>query len=613
MHTLPSCDLPTELERGSLQLVALGDFAADNDGAEVLPLARSGASLRFPAATQAIAARVDGGGPAFVGYGERSADSGLDLVLWPEGATCPLPTANYPGKNGGQALGFSRTAKSVLAVGGNDPLDADALLGFLSFDTATGALVAQGQLDGAHNVPRAFATVTEFGSRLLIAGGEKPVMGVPDHDLEPYALGEVFDPASGAFSSETIALLGGRTHHAAVVLDDGRTLLVGGRTKVGATSIAEYQLEIVDPEGGRATLADAVTARLDPSAVKLSDGRVFVAGGTALDGSLVSPVGEWLTPSGQLDTTRLGSEVPARFERAFVATPGGGVLVVGGCEDRPAASDEDALACQRCSHGCEPLDGYDAWWIDRDGRPSRVQLEGIAAPRPVLMPGSDGGAWLVAAASAAPDERALFRFNPWAQTFERAALPRAVELPRRDMPAPLEIDQDTFVWLTPAARHDRLTGLRLGTRGRYAQDLALILLAEPLDPARPLHLTPDRAIGDSARYDGKLTLRDASVTIRVADTDYQDVTISLTLSPASEAPPLVVLGATALGDRDCPWPSGPTSEPPSVVRRGRQAMLRFSGGEPRSCEVEAGRLTLGLTAGDRPAVVSELRIRRSAD
>lgn len=612
MHSLPSCDLPDDLTQATLQLVALGDFEADNDGAEVLPLARKGASLRFPAATQAVTARVDGGGRAFVGYGERVGDAGLDLLLWPQGETCPLPSGGYPGKHGGQGFGFSKATGVVLATGGNDPLNPDALLGYLTFDTRTGALATEGRVDGAANAPRAFATVTEFGSQLLVAGGERPVQGVPDHDLEPFAQADVFDPARGAFTGDSVPLFSARTHHAAVVLDDGRTLLVGGRSKIGGTSIAEYQLEIVDPQRKRATLVDAVAARVDPTALKLTDGRVFVGGGTALDGSLVTPVGEWLSANGRLDSTRIAGQVPSRFERAFVATDGGGVLAVGGCEDRPPGSDEDAQSCERCGHGCPPLEGYDAWWIDREGQATRVQLDGISAPRPVVLPGSDGGPWLVAAERGSPDIPALFRFNPWSQSFQRAELTRGSSLPRRDMPAPLEISQDSFVWLEPSARGDQLAGLRLGTRSRFAQDLALVLLADPLDPGRPLHLTPDRPLGESASYDGKLSLRDPAVTIQVADTDYADVTIVLTLAPTSESPPVVRLGATALGGTDCPWPSGDASESPRIVRQAEQAVLHFRGGEPRRCRVEPGRLPLGLTAGAAESVLSELRIHRSA-
>lgn len=612
LHSLESCELPSDANSLNLELVALGDFEADNDAAEVLPLGRAGAPLRFPAATQAITARV-GGRPAFVGYGERGV-SGLDLLLWPEGETCRLATRGYPGKNGGQAFGFSPVSGHVLLSGGNDPLNPDALLGSLSFDTRTGALTAAGRLDeGPQSLPRAFATVTAFGSQLLVAGGEKPVRGVPEPDLESYAVAEVFDPVSGRFSGESIALLNARTHHAAVVLDDGRTLLVGGRSKVGSTSIAQYQLELVDPQRRRATLADAVIPRIDPSALRLSDGRILVGGGTALDGSLATPVAEWLTASGRLDATRLDAQVPARFERAFVATAGGGVLAVGGCEDRPPASEEDAQACARCRHGCEPLDGYDAWWIASDGEASPVRLDGISAPRPILLPGSDGRPWLIAAELTSPDQTRLFRFDPWAQAFEPASVAAPEGLPQRDRPAPLEIARDTFVWIEATERGDRLVGLRLGTRGRYAQDRALVLLADPLDPSRPLHLTPDRAPRDRARYDGRLHLRSSDVTIEVADTDYADVTITLKLAPGAEQPPVVKLGSTPLGGADCPWPTGGDAEPPQVVRRGKQAVLRFRGGAPRRCEVEAGRLKVGLTTGDAPTVVSELSILRRAD
>lgn len=612
VHSLASCDLPSELADSNLELAALGDFEADNDAAEALPLGRAGTSLRFPAATQAVVARVQSGGRAFVGYGERRGDAGVDVLLWPERATCALPSAGYPGKHGGQALGYAPQAGVVLVAGGNDPLNADALLGFLTFDARSGALAVHGRPEsGAQPAARAFASVTRFGSQLLVAGGEKPVLGVPDLDLEPCALGELFDTSRG-FTGETIALQSARTHHAAVNLDDGRTLLVGGRTKVGSTSIAQYQLEIVDPRGPRSAIGDAVTARIDPTALNLDDGRVFVAGGTALDGSLVTPVGEWLTAAGRLDSTRLGGEVAPRFERAFVALSGGGVLAVGGCEDRPPASDDDAERCARCLHGCEPLDGYDAWWIDRDGNPSPVRLDGIAAPRPLLLPGSDGSPWLIATEMNRPETTQLFRFNPWARGFEAAPLSRPHSLPSRDMPAPLSLGLDTFMWLEPGAHGDQLIGLRLGTRSRYAQDLALVLLADPLDPTRPLHLTPERAPGEGALYDGKLTLRDSDVIVRVADTDYADVTIDIELSDPSSAPPVVWLGSSPLGGAECPWPEGDTLEAPSIVRRDGQALLRFHGGEPRRCPVGVERLTLGLAAGAETSVVSQLRVRRSA-
>ncbi|HYP90866.1 MAG TPA: hypothetical protein VEQ59_22015, partial [Polyangiaceae bacterium] len=595
VHTLPSCDLPRELERGSVALLALGDFEPGNDAAEVLPLGRSGSVLRFPAATQAIVARAGDGQRAFTGYGERRADAGIDLLLWPERQTCAIPSSGYPGANGGQALGFAKDAGLVLVAGGNDALNADGLVGFLSFDAATGAVAAQGRADlGSLAEPRAFATITPFGSQLLVAGGEKPVQGVPERDIEPYASAELFDPARGRFSGESIELQSARTHHAALALEDGRTLLLGGRARVGRTSIAEYRVEIVDPASKRATLADAITPRIEPTALELSDGRILVGGGTALDGSLVTPVLEWLTADARLDQTRASTDVAPRFDRAFVATEGGGALAVGGCEDRPAGSSEDAKRCAQCNHGCVPLDGYDGWWVDGSGAATRVRLDGIVAPRPILLPGSDGSPWLIAASVEAPEAPRLFRFNPWSSSFESTDLPASLGLPRPGRPAPLTIAPDTFVWLDETADGDRLIGLRLGTRNRFAQDLALVLLADPLDPYHPQHLAPSRALSDSTTYDGRLTLRDPDVTIRVTDTDYADVTVELELADATEPPPLVVLGATALGGPDCPWPSGEEvgAEPPRVVRHGDHAVLRFAGGNPKTCSVESGRVTV---------------------
>jgi hypothetical protein len=619
VHTLRGCELPDELRRQNLELFAQGDFEATNDAAEILPLGRAGAALKFPPATQAVVARIADGVSAFTGYAERAGDAGLDLLLWPARRTCVIRSAGYPGRHGGQGLGFAASSGRVLVAGGNDPLDSDALVGWAALDTATGALDAA-SADSADSdalaEPRAFASITELGSQLLVSGGEKPVQGVPERDIEPYATAEIFDVERG-FTGEQIALHSARTHHAALTLADGRTLLVGGRTKVGRTSIAQYQLEIIDPASKRASVGDAITARIDPTALRLSDDRIFVGGGTALDGSLATPAGEWLTPAARRDATRSSLEVAPRFERAFVATAGGGVLAVGGCEDRPPASNDDAQACARCSRGCVPLEGFDAWWLDRDGVATPVTLDGISAPRPRLLPGSDGSPWLVAAETDIPDQLRLFRFNAWARRFEPAELPAGVRLPRPGMPAPLALAPDAFVWLDESDDAGELLGLRLGTRGRYAQDLALVLQSEPLDPDRPRHLVPTGPLGDSAGYDGKLTLRDDGVSIQVADTDYADVTVRLKLAPLTEAPPVVQLGTTALGGAACPWPTGDGRggdlDRPTIVRRGRKAWLRFHGASGEPCAVEPGRLTLALTGGDAPSVVSELEIVRDAD
>lgn len=618
VHSLPGCDLPPELLQSNLELLALGDFEPSNDSAEFLRLDQPGTALKFPVATQAVEVHVGQGSQTFAGYAERR-ENRLDVLLWPELSTCevwrPKGKAGYPGRNGGQAFAYSAQSGVVLAVGGNDPLATGATVGALSFDTARGALHALGTFDeGVLQKPRAFATATPFGEQFLVAGGEEPVFGVPDRDLEPLGTAELFDPRLGRFAGEPISLRSNRTRHAAVELRDGRTLLVGGRSQVGTTSIAQYRLEIVDPNNNRASVADAIAARLDPRAVRLSDGRIFIGGGVDLSGAPVEPVGQWLTVDARLETTRLSGNVAPRFERAFVPTLGGGVLAVGGCEDRPKASTEDAEACAACSYGCPPLGGeYDAWWIESDGSASEVSLAGIHAPRPILLPGSDGRPWLVAAAANDPEIPRLFRFDPWARRFELADVPDALRLPRPGMPQPLALDPDAFVWLDDDGERGKLFGLRLGTRNRFTQDLALVLLSDPIQ-TRPQHLVPDRPPSDAVSYDGRLTLRSPEVSVRVADTDFADLTLQLRLFEGP--PPVVMLGDTPLGGADCPWPDGNArgsqADLPTIVRKKSRAQLLFHG-EGQSCAVAEGRVTLALRAGDEVTVVQQLDVTRSAE
>jgi hypothetical protein len=610
VFTAPGSGLPADTSKATLELSALGDFEPGNESAEVLPAERAGASLRFPAATRAVQARLSVSGRRLAGYGERRGDAALSILLWPE-QECPvLAGSGYPGPGGGQALGFSETLGALFVAGGDRPTETDAILGTLVLHTGTGQVDRGGVDAGGLQQPRAFATASAFGEGFLVAGGQKPVQGVPEAELEVHSTAEVH----GTERDELLTLQNSRTHHAAVTLVDGRTLLVGGRTKVGSVSIAQYQLELVDPAERRSRIGDAIAPRIAPTALLLTDGRVFVGGGTLLDGSLSAPVGEWLTADGRRDDTKLSAEVPARFERAFVALAGGGVLAVGGCEDRPPSSEADAAACSACASGCKPLDGYDAWWIDADGSASPVQLPGIAAPRPRLLAGTDGSPWLVASDESDPGRLRLFRFNPWASRFEPAPVRSDLRLPAPGIPA-LSLAPDTFVWMDESSSGGELVGVRLGARSRFTRDVALVLSSEPLDPLRPAHLVPVRPLRDSGtHYDGALTLTDPGLAVLVADTDYADVT--LRLGVAGEGLPRVLLGSTALGGDACPWPDGEArggvAEQPTVVRRGDRAELSYRGGRSAACRVESGRLTVALAAGERVAVVRELQITREA-
>jgi hypothetical protein len=236
----------------------------------------------------------------------------------------------------------------------------------------------------------------------------------------------------------------------------------------------------------------------------------------------------------------------------------------------------------------------------------------VSAPRPILIAGSDGAPWLVAASLDSPEIPRLFRFDPWQARFTLADLPANVRLPRSASPPPAVVDLDTFVWLDEDQQHGELLGLRLGTRNRYAQDVALVLQTDPLAPGNPWHLAPSRPVGDSVSYaPGALELRSPDVTVHVTDTDFRDVTVTLRLG--SRALPVVLLGDTPLGTKACPWPDGGFESPdwPKIVRRGGQAQLLL-GTRSRSCPVAEGRLMLALRAGAEPAIITELDVERSA-
>jgi hypothetical protein len=581
-HALSACAPPGEAR---LRLTALGDFAGSETTSEDLPLARS-SDLVVPPETRAFEASVESGLGRFIGYAERGPDGVASVLLWPERQVCPIegPRA-YPVTGGGQALGYDPASQALLLAGGSARDQPSASVGALGFDTGTGAVTDEGEDAAALREPRAFATVTAFGDRLLVAGGENPLHGEGDA-AEPRKTAELYDPRRRSFDAESIALVEPRSQHAAVALANGSTLLVGGR---GAIGDALRVLELVNPDRRSASiagLAALLAPRIAPSAFALDDGRVFVGGGSAADGTPLSVL-EWLSADGR---AHLGAvfppEMPARYDRAFVAMPGGGVLAVGGCEARAPRDDAEAEACaEACRSGCPPRPGYDAWWITRDGEPRALEFD-LAAPRPLLL-GGEGGTPILA--TGAPGERRLYRFDPWHARFD--ALPVTVPAPpRAGLPA-ASVDVEALVWLAETAEGVLLEGLRVGTRNRFARDVLLVTQADPEFPDRPLHLAPDRGLDELAGYDGALWFTEgAAARVYVAATDYADVSLEIDFEGE---PPRVWLGQSELGGTLCPFPSG--ESPIWVIRSGSTARLR-AGAATTQCDVAAGRLNVAFAA-----------------
>jgi Ca2+-binding RTX toxin-like protein len=182
---------------------------------------------------------------------------------------------------------------------------------------------------GSMSVPREGVAAAPLpDGRVLVAGGRNY-----DDGRHYLSSAEVFDPATGTFSSAGIGSMSvPRYGAAAAPLPDGRVLVTGGYYLDSGDGSKHYlsSAEIFDPATGTfssAGVGSMITARLLPAAAPLPDGRVLVAGGAGSDGSAASA--EVFDP-----TTNLFSFVSwmivDRRGPAAAPLPDGRVLVAGG-------------------------------------------------------------------------------------------------------------------------------------------------------------------------------------------------------------------------------------------------------------------------------------------
>ncbi len=630
VHTLASCPIPTPAQ---LDMGALGDFPTSHDTVESLSLTAQNAKLTFPSDTLALqaSARSESSDQAFIGFSERGS-AGLDFLLWPEGSVCELLRAgSYPAGLGGEALGFG-SASGLLLIAGSEGFSSSAVVGALTFDARRGesALVDP---RAAMRQPRSFATVTGFGEQLLVAAGEYPIheSGSPAKVFNN--TGEVYDPATGSFEVDFVPLAMGVARHAAMVLESGETVLIGGRTE---TSAASSFIQVVSPLTRTSKLLGTLNVgRSAPTVLRLDDGRLFIAGGEDAAGHPVGAL-EWLAAdaSSLPDPFNGAISLPPRFDRAYAPLPGGAVLAVGGCEDRaPQAAEDCASECQR---GCPPRPGaarserYEAYWISPEGTVTALNLP-LGAGRPSLLPGSDGGPWLIADSGEPGDsERSarrpgLYRFNPWQADFARVGTELGLD-PALAPPRFVAMGLDSFAWLTEDAQGIVLNGVRLGTRSAFSTDIRLVTPRDPDDPSRPLHLVPDHAPSADLSYEGGAgalafatsKAGAAKTCVWISDALFADFSAEFTFS--SGVSPSLRLGTTqfvdpAVEDANgaCRLPALPADGKDSRIlleRVASHASLTI-GGAHSECLISAQRLAVAVCASELgPARVTAVSVKR---
>ncbi|WP_372660219.1 DUF6603 domain-containing protein [Amycolatopsis kentuckyensis] len=219
----------------------------------------------------------------------------------------------------------------VLLAGGTGP-DGTPLAATALFDPTADAWSAGPALATG----RRRHTTTRLGTgRVLALGGHS--------GTEVLASAEVFDPAAGAWAFAP-AMSTARHGHAATALRDGRILVTGGSgVRPGQEDGALASAELFHPATGTWTAAAPMgDARTGHQAVVLDDGRVLVVGGAVPTGNgreealahceLYDPDDDEWTPAGSLSQARKGHQA--------TVLPTGRVLVTGG--DPVVAADGTA-------------------------------------------------------------------------------------------------------------------------------------------------------------------------------------------------------------------------------------------------------------------------------
>jgi hypothetical protein len=210
----------------------------------------------------------------------------------------------------------------VLVVGGINP---EATLSSTEiFDPATGEFTSGPEL----SVPRAGPAVAPLpDGRVLIAGGH-----LVDEfaDITVYGSAEIYDPASGEITTAGVGELDTpRTAAAAAPLPDGRVPIAGGATDGLLTYLSTA--EVFDPATGEfSSVGGMTTARWEAAAAPLPDGRVLVAGGSPSAASPLDTAEIFDPATGEFSSEGVGRMTVARQGPAASPLADGRVLIAGG-------------------------------------------------------------------------------------------------------------------------------------------------------------------------------------------------------------------------------------------------------------------------------------------
>ncbi len=217
----------------------------------------------------------------------------------------------------------------VLIAGGSSGTDWNRLANAELYDPATGKFQATGSM----NLPRISFTMCALrDGRILVTGGS--VAGrYPNAQLT--ALAEIYDPATGKFTPAGSMRIP-RHKHAAVLLDSGRVLIVGGSDNLDWRGKMD-SAEIYDPAAGRFADAGRMSEarfKLTNAIVRLSEGKVLIAGGAGH--------AEIFDTASLRFNVVAGPEMDGRYFSTATLLSGSRVLIAGGYGENVEPSSKGA-------------------------------------------------------------------------------------------------------------------------------------------------------------------------------------------------------------------------------------------------------------------------------
>jgi hypothetical protein len=206
------------------------------------------------------------------------------------------------------------------------------------YDPSSGTFSRTGHL----NQPRVAHVAALLGTgKVLIAGGGRG--GMPGGYIS-YDTAEMYDPATRSFTAMHAHMKSDRVGAAAIKLNDGRVLIVGGKSGRIMTSRLRNlssltplnTAEIFDPESGTfIKTGDMSAPHYLATATMLNNGDVLVVGGWTIRGPLVVGMrdAELYRPETNL-FSHVGPTNVARLTNTATLLNDGEVLIAGGVADK---------------------------------------------------------------------------------------------------------------------------------------------------------------------------------------------------------------------------------------------------------------------------------------